>query len=223
MRLSKTLGLGLAVVAMLAFAQAAQAGAIYYFSNITNNGNSDLSGQLWVEVSAVGTTQVSFTFHNDVGIASSITDVYFDDGTLLGIATIASTAGVSFSQGANPPDLPGGESIVPEFDVTATFLADSTNPPPANGVNGATDSLTITFNLINGKTYADTLAALALAGGETSLGADDGLRIGIHVQALGATGGSDSYVNRVPDGGTTLSLLGLALTGLGMVSRRRKA
>jgi hypothetical protein len=214
MGFKKAFGLGVAVAALLAITSAAQAGPIYSFYNITNNGSVDASADFTVEVIENADGTVSFKFMNSGDNGASITDVYFDDGTLLGIASISdSGAGVTFTQGATPPDLPGGDSLTPKFDVTAGFLADSTAPIEANGVGGG-EWLMITFNLINGKTFADTIAALE--------GGVD-LRIGIHVQSIEPGSFSDSFVTKVPDGGTTLSLLGLALTGLGMVSRRRKA
>jgi len=148
---------------------------------------------------------VLFKFFNNVGIASSITDVYFDDGTLLGIATITSSAGVAFDDPATPGNLPSGNTASPPFMTTANFSADSDTPIMANGVNSASEWLGITFNLINGKTYADTLAALG----------DGSLRIGLHVQAIGTTGGSDSYVNVVPvPGAVLLGFLGLGYAGM---------
>src|SRR5512145_721995 len=94
-------------VVVVGFCTAASADVIGFFK-LTNNGNEDVSAQLSVDVTAVGTDQVAFTFYNNVGIASSITDVYFDDGTLLGIASVTGSAGVDFSQLASPGDLPGG-------------------------------------------------------------------------------------------------------------------
>ena len=187
----------------------------FYFYNITNNGNSDLAGQLSVAVTPKG-SQVDFTFTNSVGIASSITDIYFEDGTLLGIASISDSDSpaenyVAFSQLASPGDLPGRTPV--GFLTTAGFSADSDAPVMENGVNASTEWVTITFDLINGQTYADTIAALN--SGE--------LRIGLHVQSIGTTGGSDSYVNRVPDGGMTLMLLGGALVGLGALRRKFRA
>lgn len=203
----------LTAAATLMLAGPAYAGTItYQFLNITNNSSIDLSGQLSVEVSdeGLGPGQVSFKFLNAVGLASSITDVYFDDGTLLGIANISSSAGVKFSQGGAPPNLPGGNGI--NFQTTAGFLADSDPPVSKNGVNSSAEWLEITFNLINGKTYADTIAAL-------NGGID--LRIGLHMQAL-SDGESDSYVNTVsvPDGGSAATMLGVALMGLGILRRR---
>lgn len=192
------------------------------FYKITNNGNTNVAAQLTADVTDAGGGQVNFTFYNIGPIASSITDIYFDDGTLLDIATVINGPGVSFSEGAAPPNLPGGQSISPNFNTTQGFLADSDMPIAVNGVNATLtppgEYVTIRFNLLPGQTYADTLAAIALGG------ADGGLRIGLHVQAIGSTGGSDSYVNTtsVPDGGLTISLLGMALAGLGLAARRRQ-
>jgi hypothetical protein len=197
------------------------------FFNLTNNvekgvPNPDISAQLLAEMTAVGTSQVAFTFWNIGSEKSVISEIYFDDGTLLGIATVTSSSGVTFIQGAKPPDLPGGETASPPFQVTAGFLAEATNPAPTKGVNNTatgTEWVKITFDLINGKTYADTVNALSLGG------ADGGLRVGLHVIGL-ANGGSDSYINnppppvKTPEGGTTVVFLGTALAVLAFALRR---
>ena len=79
------------------------------------------AAQLFVRVSeGPGANQATFRFVNTGPSASSITDIYFDDGSLLGIASITdSGAGVDFSQLASPPNLPAGHDCTPDFDVTA--------------------------------------------------------------------------------------------------------
>lgn len=191
--------------------QAAPASAVLIgFDCLTNNLAGDCTigeAQLFVDVTDAGGGQVSFYFTNTGPAASSITDVYFDDGSLLGIATINQAVGVSFAQGASPPNLPGGEEADPDFETTAGFLADSDPPVQPNGVNPG-EWLEIVFNLVGGGTFADVLSELT----------DGTLRIGIHVQGYGS-GGSESLINvPAPEPGT------LALVGLGMAaiaSRRR--
>lgn len=182
------------------------------FYCVSNNSAVDCAAgvdQLAVEVVDLGSGQVRFDFTNSGPNASSITDVYFDDGTLLGIASIVNGTGVNFSQGATPGDLPSGNNATPPFQTTAGFSADSDEPPPLNGVNPG-EQLGIIFNLINGQDYADTLAALA----------DGSLRIGIHVQGFDG-GGSESFVNTpVPEPGF-YGLLSLGLGGLYLLRRRK--
>ena len=127
-----------AILAIATFAGSASALPVG-FSCITGNDAGNCAtgaAQLSVAVSDVGGNEVLFHFSNTGASASSITDVYFDDGTLLGIAGLIDadddalgsfgSAGVDFSQGASPPDLPGGSSV--GFEVTAGFLADSDAP-----------------------------------------------------------------------------------------------
>ena len=150
--------------------------------------------------------QATFTFYNSGPIGSSICDIYFHDGTLLGIASISdSGVAVSFSRYANPPDLPGGQNI--GFVTHAGFSADSDSPVSKMGVNNSgTEWVAITFNLINGKTFEDSLAALN--SGE--------LRVGLHVQSIAGAGSnnSDSFVNAVPEPSLVL-LMGI---GIGVVT-----
>ncbi len=211
------LGYGLSLG--LVFAGISQAHA-YGFTTINGGPAAD---QFSVDVTAGSSAgQAVFTFHNIGPIQSSITDVYFQDGTLLGLASISSSSGVDFSAPATPGDLPAGNSINPPFVTTRDFSADSNPGNPGvmkNGVNNYTGSgvqewVSITFNLINGRTYTDTIAALE--GGE--------LRIGLHVQGF-ANGGSYSYINgggnnNVPDAATPMMLLGMAMVGLEMFRRK---
>lgn len=200
-----------AASAAVALSAPAAFGQTYGFFPVTANTVANTQAgqsQLSVTVNAgPNANQVSFTFNNAGPAAMSITDVYFDDGTLLGIALITSSSGVSFSQGASPGNLPSGNNANPAFDATAGFSADSNPPAQPNGVNPG-ESLTITFTLLSGVNFADTVAAL---------NAGTNLRIGIHVQGF-AYGGSESFINQVP---APASLGTLLLGGL-LAARRRR-
>jgi hypothetical protein len=197
-----------------------QAHAIPFgFHNITaNNVNDALIGerQLYVDVTDPGLGSVLFTFFNTGPDASAITDVYFDDGTLLALAGLIDAdegsggdPGVDFSIGASPSNLPGGSEIDPPFSATAGFSSDADPPVQPDGVNPG-ESLGILFDLQAGSDFSEVIAQL-------SSGA---LRIGIHVQGFESEG-SESFVNDpepIPEPATML-LFGTGLIGLAGVGR----
>lgn len=164
-----------------------------------------------------GYSQVAFKFTN--ASTSSLTDVYFDDGTLLGIASIADSGNtVSFSEEAKPANLPGGNNLALDFNTTKGFSADSNPPVSPNGVTSG-EWLTIIFDLQSGKNYQSVISALSLP----NSGAAGDLRIGLHVQSF-ANGGSASFVNvatPVPEAKTyAMMLAGLGLLGFTVMRRR---
>lgn len=198
----------------------ASAGMTYGFFSVTQNSAVDSAigaSQLSVTVSNARGNRVRVRFDNVGTEASSITDVYFDDraGLFSGIDRIRNTTGVSFSPGAAPGNLPGGNNLNPSFQTTLGLSADSDPPVSINGVNPG-EKLVMFLDLNAGKSYSDVLDAFS----------DISLRVGIHVQAF-ASGGSEGFVNTV--NGTPPPVVpeptGLALAGIGiagLVYRRRK-
>jgi hypothetical protein len=209
------------ITIVCAFVAAPAWADLYGFYCITNDNPINAAigeAQLTVDVTSYGTNQVLFTFLNAGPQASSIADIYFDDGTLLALADLIykdqneeqGHPGVDFTQEyfakVCPPDLPGGGSVSPEFQVTGSFKADSDPPVSSNGV-GPGEYLGIIFNLQSEKTLADVLDDLA----------SRALRIGIHVQSF-PDGGSESFINNpyvvpVPEA-ILLGMLGLSVAGL---------
>jgi hypothetical protein len=200
-RLSSAVVVGL----LIASSSAAQAETLS-FNGISNNKMADIAtgeAQLFVDVIDYGNNQVLFNFRNTGPNASSITDVYFEDGALLGIAALIDKddngghSGVDFSQGASPGNLPSANSASPPFQATAGFTADSDSPVQPYGVNPG-EVLGVVFNLKNNFDYADVLSQLR----EPPSPGDDShhsLRIGIKVQGF-AGGGSETFVNEAPPG-----------------------
>lgn len=219
--------------------------ATYSFACLSNNnaGNcGDGAARLVMEVTDAGyatlsgqqVQQVDFTFRNSSLLGSAITEIYFDDGSLLGIDSLIEPGpGVNFqTKTVKPEDLPGSNHASPPFDATSGFSAD-VNQNTADGVQnlaygGVQEYLTIRFNLQAQKTFADTLRSLN--GEITDTTADvtyPALRVGLHVRAF-ANGGSESFMNLVPaavmptpeSDSYALILAGMGLVGL--LARRRR-
>jgi len=230
-RLGLSVALALAVLAWATTPASALTTTTYGLNyRITDPGNPQVGNQLFVDVIELANpNQVNFKFYNTGPAASSITDIYFDDGNLLGIASITNGSGTSFSQGASPPAPPGGTSV--DFNVSAGFLADSNPPVQPNGVNPG-EFVTITFNLLpSAGGYAGVISALALAQTNPTVDITGGLRIAVHVQGL-SNGGSDSYINgpSTTSGGpvvpepSSMAIAGLGALGfIGYGLRRRRS
>jgi hypothetical protein len=202
----------LLVVGMAVFAFSRPANAyVLSFDNISNNCDEDVAGQFSVLVTDL-TQSVSFKFTNIGDIESFIDGIYFADGDLFGTATISSSSNVTFSEGANPSELPGWNA----YPWTSFFTADADNPAPQNGVVNTDDGsswVTITFALLEGISYDDVIDDLNMKR----------LLIGLQVQGIGEEGCSDQFMNNgtsVPEPASML-LMGAGLIAFAVIRRKR--
>lgn len=185
---------------------------MFPFKIFTNNGqyNDNPSDIFKVDVTDNQGT-VNFKFYNESTFQCSIANIYFDDGSLLGIANIINGPGTEFSrESVSPPNLPGGELLNPPFVANREFSSRGANPAPQRGVNSipAGEWVQITFNLINGRTLQDVLNELE--SGE--------LRIGLHIISF-PDGSSESAINTPAPEPATIGLLCL---GSLVLLRKRK-
>lgn len=196
----------------------------YGFDGISsNNAANELAGenQLSVSVSANETDAglIAFRYENIGTEASSITDIYFEDealGLFSGIESIAGSAGVSFSEGARPGNLPGGNGAA-NFTTSYGLSADSDPPVEINGVNPG-EWVDLMLRLVESRTLADVTDALG----------SGALRTALHVQGF-SNGGGETFIN-LPDGESGVGVpapepVGIALlacTALYAARRKRR-
>ncbi len=183
------------------------------FVRITNNSSTDVAAQFSVEVIEVVPGQIRFWYTNAGPVPSSITGIYLTDNSLLEIADlidaddgIGGDLGVDFSQGARPKTLPGGNAISPSFATNESLAINSDAPRASKGINPG-ETLGVTFNIMNGNTADDVSSSLT----------NHSLRIGLHVQAIGEDGDSDSFIS-IPEPVTIL----FTTVGLGIMGWRKK-
>lgn len=209
------------------------------FYNLTGNSKLDLSNQLKLSIYdqqgledefgtefgiSLESNQVLFVFRNLVGIRSSIHEIYMDDGTVLGLASVINSqnfpggGGYTYYQNTKiaPGNLPGGEIInFQATDRTSGALSVDILKKNSNGLDASNEILGIIYDVYQGLDGIDKALYLG--------GADGGLRIGLHI-AICEDGNSDSYVNKapvpVPDGGLTVLLLGIGVGGAALFSRK---
>ena len=172
--------------------------------------DGDGTAETWVD-------QVGFNFRNTGPVDMTIAEIYFDDGTLFGFASVVDgPVGVDFEQYASPPVLPGGGTLSPSFDVTSGFLAEATGND--TGVDPG-EWVKIIFDLMPGKAYSDVISALHNGYADASATDVDVLRIGLHVISIGDNGNSEAYVNAPAPGALLLGSMGIGIVG--WLRRRR--
>jgi len=210
----------------------------YGFSRFTANGTENPASQITLQVNnfdfdsgdPLGSGFVSFVFQNFQNggtLASSITSVHFEDGTLLGIDALNQSSGVDFefpgSHGSF--NVPSGESLSPSFATTSGYRASADSPVKPNGVDNPGEWLEVIFELIDGFEYSDVLAAISNGFAKSAGSGFDpdapSLRVAMHVQGIGTAGDSESLILTIP----LPTPLGLGLAGLAgvvIISRRKR-
>lgn len=183
------------------------------YSVVENNSPTiDLSGQLETLVTIDNDTNTAtFKVWNDVGLQSSITDIYFDypaddeAAALSGWSFTDSGAGVDFASPASPGELPGNGSI----SFTTDYSAGATPPPYHSGLNLSTEWILFSANIYDGYDLYSALLSGAV-------------RVGLKLQGL-SDGASETYVSHVSPVPVPAAawLFGSALLGF-MATRRRK-
>lgn len=192
----------------------ALASETFTFSRITSN-TPDGYELPTIEMTVYDTGvegQVGFTF----GLTGPgcITEIYFDDGTLLDVCEILdSPPDVDFTDdGVSPDNLPGGNILDPAFIATQGLSVDTAGNTSTGVCEG--ESLSLVYTLQGGLDYQGVLSAIYL--GISDPIADGSLRAGIHVRGLGLDGEySDSFViTTVPaPGAIVLGSIGISFVG----------
>lgn len=148
------------------FAHLAQGGFISH-SLDPSAGNGQNHKSDGIDISVDVTTfdsKIAFNFYNDSDESLhnvTITNIYFEQNTFLGAATIIEDHNhTSFSSPAVPGHLPAGHKLSPYFDDGYGYSAGADAPSPKNGINPG-ESITIEFDLLHDITPADVIFAIS--------------------------------------------------------------
>lgn len=201
----------------------------FNFTRITNNNAENVGEQLFLQV--IGDTNpldgidptVYFKLWNRVGTAANITYVAADQGE--GISSYSfsfhgQSSGVSFVLAHPfPGNLPGGNTLSPVFTPDWGMQRANGQGGVAHGINAFSEYLEFKTTPLNGETYLQVAQRIY----------DGELRFGLHVQAIGVAGGSDTYITvaggvpPVPEPGTYAMLAaGLGLVRWKLAGRRQR-
>jgi hypothetical protein len=140
-----------------------------------------------------------FTISGASGFTGNVAEVYFDvvDGSGVTVS-FSSGVGATFSAGANPGSLPGGNNLNPDFDTDFAFDSD--------GLTG--------LGISGGES-----ASFAFAGGDFNL---QTMTVGVHTRSL--VGGESEGLVTVPaiPEPSTYALMFAGLAAVGFMARRRR-
>lgn len=221
----------------LVFVMGVSHASMFSFEKITSNNNVDLTGQLSLDVVAIGNTGIEFTFYNNVGLDSSLTDIYFDlagsaifsgvsiirdsdgfgDATYTAANSLQDMTDVYFKDGAKTAVLPGANGNPINF--TSDYDAGAKNVK--KGLDQGGEWVTFLATLGGNFTYDNYLAGLA----------DGSYRIGVKLQSI-ASACANNFNDCSNDSSTYLVsavpvpaaawLFGTALFGFFASTKRKK-
>ena len=198
-------------------------------TEIVNDGGPNLSEQLSVDVTNLGSNNVGFRFFNgrdgETTVDSIIGGIFFDIGSsnVLDIVYSAtnSSDGVLFTATRGTPNLPEGEQLEPEFTDDAGFKFGHDNDIAQGNGTGVNDANAGTAE------FAGFVASLGSGFSFNRLISNiisGDFRIGLHVISIegeGSDAGSDSYISTVPVPAAAW-LFGSALFGIVVPGVRRR-
>jgi len=157
---------------------AQSATATYSFIQVTSNGDTDVSSQLTMKVDDYADSGALFTFYNDVGISSSISQVYFDDSSVDNLFSSidfhSQSTGVKF-------DVDGsGGNFGTDYDFDTTFTSKK-EAQKTNGVDESIEWVSFFGTYDENMDFSALLAAIL----------DSSFNTGLHVISIAQSDGTD--------------------------------